>query len=52
VASRSWPQLPYRGAGPLIYYPFVILTLLILARSPLIDNWGTPHPLLLGWVPW
>jgi len=33
--------------SPIIYYPFAVLCLLILARSPLFDNWGTPYPLMI-----
>jgi hypothetical protein len=31
----------------LIYYPFVVITLLILARSPTFDNWTTPPVLVI-----
>jgi len=39
-----------RVIGPVIYYPFVVLCILILARNPLLDNWATPYPLLLVFV--
>jgi uncharacterized membrane protein len=31
----------------LIYYPFIVVTLLILARSPTFDNWNTPPVLVI-----
>lgn len=33
--------------SPVIYYPFIVLCLIFLARSPLFDNWITPYPLML-----
>lgn len=32
---------------PVIYYPFIVLSIMILARSLLFDNWYTPPPLLV-----
>jgi hypothetical protein len=31
----------------LIYYPFIVITLLVLARSPTFDNWTTPPQLVV-----
>lgn len=33
--------------SPVIYCPFIVLCLMILARSPLFDNWGTPYTLMV-----
>lgn len=33
--------------SPVIYYPFIVLCLMILSRSPLFDNLGTPYQLLV-----
>jgi hypothetical protein len=33
--------------NPTIYYPFVVLCLMILSRNPLFDNWRTPRPLMI-----
>lgn len=33
--------------SPIIYYPFIVLCLVILARSPLFDNLGTPYQLMI-----
>jgi hypothetical protein len=35
-----------RIVSPLIYLPFIVLSILIIARSPLFDNWGAPPALL------
>jgi hypothetical protein len=32
----------------LIYYPFLIMTLMLLARSAIFDNWGFPPALLIA----
>src|SRR6266545_2496422 len=33
--------------SPIIYYPFIVLCLMILSRSPLFDNLGTPYQLMV-----
>lgn len=33
--------------SPIIYYPFIVLCLMILGQSPLFDNLGTPYQLLV-----
>jgi hypothetical protein len=33
--------------GGLIYYPFIVLTLLVISRSAVFDHWTWPLPLLL-----
>lgn len=33
--------------SPIIYYPFIVLCIMILAQSPLFDNLGTPYQLLV-----
>jgi hypothetical protein len=33
--------------SPVIYYPFIVLCLMILSRSPLFDNLGTPYQLMV-----
>ena len=33
--------------GALIYYPFVLISLLIVSRIPVFDNWTWPAPLLI-----
>jgi len=33
--------------SPIIYYPFLILCLMILSRSHLFDNWSTTYPLMV-----
>ncbi|MDE2059727.1 MAG: hypothetical protein KGL31_05355 [candidate division NC10 bacterium] len=36
-----------RVVGRLVYYPFIVLLLMIVARSPLLDRWSQPWFLLL-----
>jgi hypothetical protein len=36
-----------RIVSPLIYLPFIVLSILIIARNPLFDNWETPPVLLV-----
>lgn len=41
--------------GPLIVFPFILLGLLIVARSPLFDNWAANGPVmyaLVGYLLW
>lgn len=43
----NWIDLQFvamrtRVVGHLIYYPFIVLSLLLLSRSPLFDDWHTP----------
>jgi hypothetical protein len=38
-----WTQV----VAPLIYCPFIVLTLMVVSRSALFDRWGTPWPLVL-----
>jgi len=33
--------------SPIIYFPFIVLCLMILSRSPLFDNLGTPYQLMV-----
>lgn len=33
--------------SPIIYYPFIVLCLMILSRSPVFDNLGTPYQLMI-----
>lgn len=33
--------------SPIIYYPFLILCLMILSRSHVFDNWSTTYPLMV-----
>jgi hypothetical protein len=35
------------AVGKLIYYPFIILLIMLVARSPLFDNWNWPIGLIL-----
>jgi hypothetical protein len=39
-----------QAVGKLIYYPFIVLFLLVAARLPLFDNWGWPKGLTLLFV--
>jgi hypothetical protein len=36
-----------RAVGAAVYYPFLVFSLMILARSPLFGDWSWPLPLLL-----
>jgi len=40
---EMWTEI----VSPIIYYPFLVLCLMILARSPLFDNLGTPYQLMV-----
>jgi hypothetical protein len=40
---EMWTEI----VSPIIYYPFIVLCLVILARSPLFDNLGTPYQLMV-----
>lgn len=46
-ALRSWPDMQViakwsHAASHLIYWPFGLLGLILVARSPVFDNWETP----------
>jgi hypothetical protein len=43
----NWIDLQFvalrtKVVGALIYYPFIVLSLLLLSRSPMLDDWHTP----------
>jgi hypothetical protein len=44
VAQRT------QAVAPLIWYPLLVLTLLVVARAPLFDNWTWPASLVLIYV--
>ena len=36
--------------GPLVYYPFIVLSLMIVSRSRYFDNWDFPAALIVIWL--
>jgi hypothetical protein len=47
VYLDDWIDLQFiarrtRCVGALVYYPFIVLSLMLLARSPFFDDWYTP----------
>jgi hypothetical protein len=49
---REWLDINLIGAqtdavGKLIYYPMIVILLMLLARTSYLDNWGSPFAILL-----
>ena len=39
-----------KTVGPLVYYPFIVLSLMIVSRTRYFDNWDFPPALIVIWL--